>query len=87
MLHLNRRIIIERAAALRLPAIYQWPETADEGGLLGYGPSINGVFRQRARMVAKVLRGTKPADLPIEQPIIYLTGVCSTDNQQLFPVG
>jgi ABC-type uncharacterized transport system substrate-binding protein len=68
MLHLNRRVIIERAAELRLPAIYQWPETADEGGLLGYGPSYIEVFRQRARMVAKVLRGANPADLPIEQP-------------------
>jgi len=55
MLHLNRRAIIERAAELRLPAVYQWPETADEGGLLGYGPIFNEVFRQRARMVAKVL--------------------------------
>ena len=71
MLHLNRRAIIERAAELRLPAIYQWPETADEGGLLGYGPSFNEVFRQRARMVAKVLRGTTPSDLPIEQPTIF----------------
>jgi putative ABC transport system substrate-binding protein len=71
MLHLNRRAIIERSAELRLPAIYQWPETADEGGLLGYGPSFSEVFRQRARMVAKVLRGTKPADLPIEQPTTF----------------
>jgi putative tryptophan/tyrosine transport system substrate-binding protein len=71
MLHLNRRAIIERCAELRLPAIYQWPETADEGGLLGYGPSFIEVFRQRARIVAKVLRGTKPADLPIEQPTTF----------------
>ena len=71
MLHLNRRAIIERAAELRLPAVYQWPETADEGGLLGYGPIFNEVFRQRARMVAKVLRGTTPSDLPIEQPTIF----------------
>jgi ABC-type uncharacterized transport system substrate-binding protein len=63
MLHLNRRVIIERAAQLRLPAIYQWPETADEGGLLGYGPSYIEVFRQRVRMVAKILRGAKPAEL------------------------
>lgn len=68
MLHLNRRVIIERTAELRLPAVYQWPETAEEGGLLGYGPSFIEVFRERARMVAKVLRGAKPADLPIEQP-------------------
>ena len=71
MLQLRRRAIIERAARLRLPTIYQWPETADEGGLLGYGPSFIEVFRQRARMVAKVLRGTKPADLPIEQPSTF----------------
>jgi putative ABC transport system substrate-binding protein len=71
MLQFNRRIIIERTAELRFPAIYQWPETAEEGGLLGYGPSIIEVFRERARMVAKVLRGTKPADLPIEQPSTF----------------
>jgi putative ABC transport system substrate-binding protein len=68
MLHLNRRLIIERATELRLPSIYQWPETADEGGLLGYGPSFIEIFRERARMVAKVLRGVKPGDLPVEQP-------------------
>src|SRR4029434_6859138 len=55
MLFLNRRVIIERAAELRLPAVYQWPETAEEGGLLGYGPRFVDVFRQRARMVAKML--------------------------------
>jgi putative ABC transport system substrate-binding protein len=71
MLQLNRRVIIERAAELRLPAIYQWPETAEEGGLLGYGPSFIEIFRQRARMVARVLRGAKPADLPIEQPSTF----------------
>ena len=68
MLHLNRRVIVARTAEVGLPAIYQWPETAEEGGLLGYGPSFIDVFRQRAGMVAKVLRGAKPEDLPIEQP-------------------
>ena len=68
MLHLNRQVIIDRVAALRLPAIYQWPETAEEGGLLGYGPRFVEIFRQRAEMVAKVLRGAKPGDLPVEQP-------------------
>jgi putative tryptophan/tyrosine transport system substrate-binding protein len=71
MLHRYRHIIIERAAELRLPAIYQWPETAEEGGLLGYGPRITQVFRQRARIVVKILRGTRPADLPIEQPTTF----------------
>jgi putative tryptophan/tyrosine transport system substrate-binding protein len=68
MLQGNRRTIIERAAELRLPAIYQWPETAEEGGLIGYGPSIIEIYRQRAGMAAKILRGAKPGDLPIEQP-------------------
>jgi putative ABC transport system substrate-binding protein len=49
MLHLNRFTIIERATQLRLPAIYQWPETADEGGLLAYGPSFIGIMRSRTK--------------------------------------
>src|SRR5207247_5925155 len=68
MLFRYRHVIIERAAELRLPAIYQWPETAEEGGLLGYGPRFIQIFRQRGQMAVKVLNGTKPADLPIEQP-------------------
>jgi putative tryptophan/tyrosine transport system substrate-binding protein len=68
LLFVNSRSIIERAAALRLPAIYQWPETAEGGGLIGYGPRITQIFRQAARLAVKVLRGAKPADLPVEQP-------------------
>jgi putative ABC transport system substrate-binding protein len=64
----NRRILIERVAALRLPAIYEWPEMAEEGGLIGYGANLSGIFRQVARQVVKVLRGVKPADIPVEQP-------------------
>ena len=71
MLFRYRHVIIERAAELRLPAIYQWPETAEEGGLLGYGPRFTQVFRQRARTVVKILRGTRPADLPVEQPTTF----------------
>jgi putative ABC transport system substrate-binding protein len=69
LLNQQRRIIIERAAALRLPVIYQWPETAEEGGFLAYGPRFTQVYRQIvARLLVKLLQGTKPADLPIEQP-------------------
>ena len=65
----NRRVIIERAAALRVPAVYQWPEMAEEGGLLAYGPRLIQTFRELiARQLVKLLRGAKPADLPIEQP-------------------
>ena len=64
----NRRIVIERAAALTLPAIYEWPEMAEEGGLIGYGPRLKLIYRQLARLLVKVLRGVKPEDLPVEQP-------------------
>jgi putative ABC transport system substrate-binding protein len=64
----NRRTLIERAANLRLPAIYQWPEMAEEEGLMGYGPRWTQWYRQLARQLVKVLRGAKPADLPVEQP-------------------
>jgi putative ABC transport system substrate-binding protein len=69
VLFANRQLIIARTATLRLPAIYQWPEVAEEGGLIGYGPRIVQLFRDTlARQIVKVLRGTKPVDLPIEQP-------------------
>jgi len=68
LLFVNRRLIIERAAALRLPAIYEWPEMAEEGGLIAYGARLSAISRQAARIVIKVLRGTKTADIPVEQP-------------------
>jgi len=68
LLFSSRRLIIERVATLRLPAMYQWPEMAEEGGFAAYGPRITEIYRQVARLIVKVLRGTKPADLPVEQP-------------------
>ena len=67
---LNRlhRFIMDRMRQARLPAIYQWPEVAEEGGLLAYGPRLVGAYRQVAGLVDKILRGAKPADLPVEQP-------------------
>ena len=68
----NRQIIIQRAAILGLPAIYQFPEEAEEGGLIGYGPSVIRMYRELvAPMLIKLLRGAKPADLPIEQPTTF----------------
>jgi putative ABC transport system substrate-binding protein len=64
----SRGLIFERMMALRLPAIYQWPDMAEEGGVIGYGPNFLQVSRQRAQQVVKVLRGVKPIDLPVEQP-------------------
>ncbi len=69
LLFSNRQVIFDRVAALRLPAIYQWPEMAEQGGFLGYGPRLVQVYRDiLARQLIKLLRGTKPADLPVEQP-------------------
>ena len=48
--------------------MYQWPEMADEGGLITYGPSLRGAFRQVTILVDKILKGSKPADIPVEQP-------------------
>ena len=62
------REIIDLAAKHRLPAIYQWKEHAEAGGLVSYGPSLVELWRQAAIIVAKILRGAKPADLPVEQP-------------------
>jgi len=62
------REIIAFAAEYRLPAIYQWKEHAEVGGLVSYGPNLAAMWRQSAVIVAKILKGAKPADLPVEQP-------------------
>ncbi len=65
----NRQSIFERLAALRMPAMYQWPEMAETQGLLAYGPRIVQIYRDIiARQVVAVMRGTKPAEMPVEQP-------------------
>jgi putative ABC transport system substrate-binding protein len=68
MLFANRQLIMDRVAALRLPAIYQWPETAEGGGFAGYGPRFAKLRELEARQVVEVFRGIKPADIPVEQP-------------------
>ena len=64
----SARRIFERTAALGLPAVYQWPEMAEAGGFAAYGTRFIEIFRQRARMVSKVLKGAKPTEVPVEQP-------------------
>src|SRR5262249_37712955 len=65
----NRRLIIDRAAGLRLPAIFEWAEMAvEEGGFAAYGPSLIGVFRDPyGRQLVQLLRGVKVADIPVQQ--------------------
>ena len=62
------RTIADLAARYRLPTIYQWRETAEAGGLISYGPSLPETWRQTALLVAKILKGAKPSELPVEQP-------------------
>lgn len=60
--------IIDRTIAARIPAIFQWPDWATEGGLVNYGPRFSSALRQQVRQVVKVLRGARVADIPVEQP-------------------
>jgi putative ABC transport system substrate-binding protein len=64
----DRTRIIERAAKYRLPAIYEWREQAEVGGLMSYGGSLVELSRLAAVYVDKILKGAKPADLPVVQP-------------------
>jgi len=68
MLLANKTRIIEFAAKSRLPALFPDQEFAEAGGLMAYGPSLASNFRRAAAYVDKILKGAKPADLPIEQP-------------------
>jgi putative ABC transport system substrate-binding protein len=63
----DRRRIVELAAQYRLPAIYQWPEHVEEGGLMAYGVSGRWAIRRLATYVDRVLKGANPAEMPIEQ--------------------
>jgi putative tryptophan/tyrosine transport system substrate-binding protein len=67
--HLKR--IVEFAAKNRLPAMYAAPEFVDGGGLMSYTPNYTDLFRRAAVYVDKILKGAKPADLPVEQPIKF----------------
>ena len=64
----HRKQIVALAVKNRLPATYTRPEFVEDGGLMTYGPSINDLFRRSAIYVHKILKGAKPADLPVEQP-------------------
>jgi putative ABC transport system substrate-binding protein len=59
---------ISKVGELGLASIYQWPEDAEEGAFSAYGPRYSEMYRERARLVMKILRGAKPADIPVEQP-------------------
>jgi putative ABC transport system substrate-binding protein len=64
----NRKRIVELAAKTRLPAIYAREEFVESGGLMSYSTDLDDHYRRAAIYVAKILKGARPADLPVEQP-------------------
>ena len=65
---LNRQRVFDFAAAHHLPAIYEFDFLVRDGGLIAYGPDMDESFERMAALVDRILKGVKPADLPIEEP-------------------
>jgi putative ABC transport system substrate-binding protein len=64
----RREQLLELTARHSIPAIYAWPAWAASGGLISYGASLAGVYRQLGIYAGRILKGAKPADLPVQQP-------------------
>ena len=68
LINTQQRQVLDFAAKNRLPAMYPASEFVEAGGLMSYGPSYTDLWRRAADFVDKILKGAKPADLPVEQP-------------------
>jgi putative ABC transport system substrate-binding protein len=75
MYNVQRQLIIERAARQRLPAIYEWKQFVESGGLVSYGADVPDVYRRTAGLVDKILRGASAGDLPVEGPTRFDIGI------------
>jgi putative ABC transport system substrate-binding protein len=67
----RREQFVALASRHAVPSIYAWREFADAGGLISYGPSLTSAYRLVGAYAGKVLKGVKPADLPVQQPITF----------------
>jgi putative ABC transport system substrate-binding protein len=83
LMQINRVRIATLALAAKLPTIHGGRNYVEAGGLMSYGPDISGLFRRAADIVDKILRGTKPADIPVEQPTKLLLFVNLTTAKAL----
>jgi putative ABC transport system substrate-binding protein len=68
LLNAQQQTILDRCAALKLPAIYQWPEIAELGGFAAYGPRYKELGRLVVQQIVRIFRGAHPGDLPVVQP-------------------
>jgi putative ABC transport system substrate-binding protein len=67
----HQRVVAELAMAHRLPTMFGGRDAAEAGGLMSYGPNYADFYRRAATYVDKILKGTKPAELPVEQPMKF----------------
>jgi ABC transporter substrate binding protein len=82
----QREQIVGLASRRRIPAIYQFRDFVISGGLISYGVSLASAYRQAALLVAKILKGAKPIDLPVEQPAILELVINLSDARSARPV-
>jgi putative tryptophan/tyrosine transport system substrate-binding protein len=67
----DRNVLVSQASSVRLPVMYGFRESAEAGGLIALGPNLADLMRRAAAYVDKILKGTKPSELPVEQPTTF----------------
>jgi len=75
MFYGNYRRLVDLATRYRLPTVYVWKEAVEAGGLMSYGADISDLSRLAGKYVAKILKGAKPRDLPVEQPVKFVLAI------------